>query len=110
MRTAEEFNLTYELVMDGPGLVIEVPAVVQYLNQVFDDLLKIEGFKCKEISTIRGIPRVETNLNEILPFVGRIINEQLEENLSLILKVEFEVEQRLLSLNLDKHGKPINHE
>lgn len=107
MRTAKEFNVTYKLITDGPGLVIDIPAVVQYLNEVFNDLLKIEGFKCKEISTIHGIPRVDTNLNELLPFVGRIINEQLEENLSLILKVEFEIEQRLLSLNLDKNGKPI---
>lgn len=107
MRTTKEFNQTYELVLEGPGLVIEVPAVVQYLNQVFEDLLAIEGFKYTEISTIHGIPRVVTNLPEILPFVGRIINQELEEKLSVMLKVEFEIERRLLSLNLDKHGKPI---
>lgn len=110
MRTAKEFNKTYELVLDGPGLVLDVPAVVHFMNMVFDDLLKIEGFKYREISTVRGLPRVDTNLDELLPFVGRIINQELEEKLSIMLKVEFEVEQRLLSLNLDKHGKPINDE
>jgi hypothetical protein len=50
---------------------------------------------------------VDTNLTDILPFVGRIIHQELEEKISLMLKVEFEVEQRLLSINLDKHGKPI---
>jgi len=110
MRTAKEFNETHELVLEGEGLQIDVPSVVQFLNQVFNDLLKIEGFKYTEISTIRGIPRVNTNLTDILPFVGRIIHQELEEKISLMLKVEFEVEHRLLSINLDKHGKPITHE
>lgn len=110
MRTSKEFNQRYELILDGPGLVIDIPAVVYYLDQWFDDLLKIEGFRCKEISTVRGLPRVDTNLEELMPFVGRIINQEIQEKLSLILKVEFEVEQRLASLNLDKHGKPTNYE
>ena len=107
MRTAKEFNQTHKSVLDGEGLQIDVPSVVQFLNQVFNDLLKIEGFRYTEISTIRGIPRVDTNLTDILPFVGRIIHQELEEKISLMLKVEFEVEQRLLSINLDKQGKPI---
>jgi hypothetical protein len=107
MRTAKEFNDVHVHYINGLGLLIDTPSVVQYLNEVFNDLLKIKGFLCKEISTIRGIPRVDTNLTEILPFVGRIIHQELEEKISIMLKVEFEIEQRLLSINLDKNGKPI---
>ena len=45
------------------GLSIEVPAVVQFLNVAFADFIKIDGFRYTQVSTVRGIPRVETNLN-----------------------------------------------
>ena len=72
MRTAKEFDQTYELVCTGGGLVIDVPAVVQFLNLAFIDFLRIEGFEYKEISTIRGIPRVDTNLPDLMPYIGRV--------------------------------------
>jgi hypothetical protein len=50
---------------------------------------------------------VHTNLQEIMPFAGRILEQELEEKINFILKVEFEVENRLKSLNLDKDGKAI---
>jgi hypothetical protein len=43
--------------------------------------------------------RVHTNLDEILPLVGRIIHQELEEKINFVLKVEFEIERRLASLN-----------
>nr|QPI16437.1 MAG: hypothetical protein NIOZUU157_00330 [Virus NIOZ-UU157] len=107
MRTSKEFNETYELVCKGDGLSINVPSVVQFLNLAFSDFLKIKGFEYKEISTIRGIPRMDTNLPDLMPYVGRIIQLELEDKISMLLKVEFEVEERLRSLSLDKHGKPI---
>jgi hypothetical protein len=110
IRTNKEFNDQYIHYINGPGLLINEPSVVQYLTEVFNDLAKIKAFSCKEITTIHGIPRVDTNLTEIIPFVGRIIHQELEKSISIILKVEFEVEQRLASLNLDKHGNPINYE
>ncbi len=107
MRTAKQFNQTYELVCTGEGLTIEVPSVVQFLNLAFIDFLRIEGFEYKEISTIHGIPRVDTNLPDIMPYVGRVIQSELEEKISLMLKVEFEIEERLRSINLDKNGNPL---
>jgi hypothetical protein len=50
---------------------------------------------------------VYTNLEDVLPFVGRIINQELEEKINFILKVEYELEKRLKSLNLSKDGTPI---
>ncbi len=107
MRTAEEFNNTYELICDGGGLVIDVPSVVHFLNVAFSDFIKIDGFRYNQVSTVRGIPRVDTNLTDIMPYVGHVIHSELEDKISLILKVEFEVEERLRSINLDKNGKPL---
>jgi len=42
-----------------------------------------------------------------MPYVGHVIHSELEDKISLILKVEFEVEERLRSINLDKNGKPL---
>ena len=108
MRTIKEFNDSYELICDGGGLSIEVPAVVQFLNVAFSDFLKVEGFRYKQVSTIRGIPRVETNLPDIMPYVGNVMHSELEDKISILLKVEFEIEERLRSINLDKHGKPLS--
>ena len=110
MRTIEDFNKVWHLIIDGPGLGIEVPQVVAFVNHVMDNLSKIEGFKLQEISTVRGVPRVQTNLIELMPWVASVIHEEIEQKITMILKVEFEIEQRLRSINLDKNGKPLNHE
>jgi hypothetical protein len=109
MRTNEEFNTKYAeyIEEDNYGMVIGVPAVLSYIDTVFNDLIKIPGFKYSQIKTKFGLARVYTNLDELLPFVGRIINQELEEKINFILKVEFEIENRLLTLNLDKNGNPI---
>jgi hypothetical protein len=109
MTTTKEFNTEYANYIETgfDGMEIGVPSVIHYINTVFKDLVKIPGFKYSQIKTKFGLPRVYTNLDELLPFVGRIINNELEEKISLLLKVEFEVEQRLLSLNIDKNGKPL---
>jgi hypothetical protein len=50
---------------------------------------------------------VNTTLQEVMPFAGRILEQELEEKINFILKVEYELENRLRSLNLDKNGKTI---
>jgi hypothetical protein len=47
--------------------------------------------------------RVYTNLDELLPFVGRIIHQELEEKINFILKVEYEIENRLLDERAQKY-------
>lgn len=109
MRTSQEFNEKYKDYIDGDhyGIDINIPAVLTYVDQIFQDLIKIEGFKYQQIKTKFGLARVYTNLDELLPFVGRIINQELEEKINFILKVEYEIERRLASINLDKDGKSI---
>jgi hypothetical protein len=88
-------------------MLLEIPSVLVYVDQIFNDLTQIPGFKYQQIRTVHGLAKVVTNLEELLPFVGRIINQELEEKINFILKVEYEVENRLKSLNLDKDGKTI---
>lgn len=109
MRTNTEFNTKYinYLEKDHYGMSIQLPSVLTYVDQVFHDLTEIPGFKYQQIKTKFGLARVHTNLEDIMPFVGRIINQELEDKINFILKVEFEVENRLASLNLDKDGNSI---
>ena len=109
MRTNEEFNTKYidYLEEEHYGMAIQVPSVLTYVDQIFQDLTEIPGFKYQQVKTKFGMARVYTNLEDIMPFVGRIIQQELEEKINFILKVEYEVEQRLLSLNIDKDGKSI---
>jgi hypothetical protein len=109
MRSNKEFNEKYKeyIEEDHYGMNINIPAIISYVDIVFNDLIKIEGFKYSQIKTKFGLARVYTNLEELLPFVGRIINQELEEKINFILKVEYELENRLLTLNLDKDGKAL---
>jgi hypothetical protein len=108
MRTTEEFNKKYNLYLDSSsGMQIEIPSVLAYVDQVFNDLTWVPGFKYQEIITKHGLARVQTNLQEVMPFAGRILEQELEEKINFILKVEFEIQHRLASLNLDKDGNSI---
>jgi len=109
MRTSKEFNEKYKDYLEEGhyGMDIEVPAILTYVDQIFQDLTEIPGFQFSQIKIKYGMARVYTNLYDIMPFVGRIIDQELEEKINFILKVEFEVENRLASLNLDRDGKSI---
>jgi hypothetical protein len=109
MRTNQEFNTKYVNYLEEGnwGMQIEVPSVLSYIDQIFNDLTEIPGFQYQQIKCKFGLARVYTNLEDIMPFVGRIINQEIEDKINFILKVEFEVENRLATLNLDKDGKSI---
>lgn len=109
MRTSKEFNEKYKeyIEEDHYGMAINEPSVLAYVNEIFSDLTQIPGFKYQQIKTKFGLARVYTNLDDLMPFVGRIINQELEDKINFILKVEYELENRLKSLNLDKDGKAI---
>lgn len=107
MRKNKEFNIKYTTYIDGSGLLLDIPSVIAYVDEIFHDLTEIPGFLCTQISTQHGLAKVQTNLQEIMPFVGRIIEQEIEEKINFILKVEFEIQHRLKSLNLDKDGNSI---
>lgn len=97
MKTNLDFNEKFKefLEEDYNGMEINIPGVLEYVDYVFTDLIKIPGFKFKEIKTKFGLACVYTNLEEIMPLAGRIINQELEEKINFVLKVEYEVERRL---------------
>jgi hypothetical protein len=110
MRTSDEFNEKYkEFLEEGHyGMDINIPAVLSYVDVIFSDLTKIKGFQYSQIKIKYGMSRVYTNLQETLPYVSRILEQELEEKINFILKVEYELENRLKSLNLDRDGKAIS--
>ena len=108
MRTNQEFNEKYKAYLDGEsGMLLQIPSVLAYVDQIFNDLTQIPGFLYSEITTKHGLAKVYTNLQEIMPFAGRILEQELEEKINFILKVEYEIEHRLASLNLDRNGNSI---
>ena len=109
MRTSKEFNEKYkDYIEEGHyGMDINEPSVLAYANEIFNDLIQIPGFKYQQVKTKFGLARVYTNLDDIMPFVGRIINQELEEKINFILKVEYELENILKSLNLNKDVTPL---
>jgi hypothetical protein len=109
MRKSEEFNDKYAAYLEEGhyGMSIDEPSILTYVDQIFNDLIKIPGFQFSQIKTKYGLARVYTNLYELMPFVGRIVDQELEDKINFILKVEYELENRLASLNLDKDGKSI---
>jgi len=81
MKTAKEFNEKYgNFLEEGHyGMAIDLPEIVDFLDKVFEDLVKINGFKYFQIKTKFGYARfyvkgisyemtylIEAKLNEIL--------------------------------------------
>lgn len=99
MQTVEEFNKKYGQFLDKntKGLTIEFPSVIQYLNEIFNDLTKINGFLYGNIEKTLGLARFNNNLPEILPYVGRTMTHEIEERLNFLLCLEREVEIRLIN-------------
>jgi hypothetical protein len=97
MKLSEEFNKKYAeyLEEDQLGMTFEIPAVVNYVDEVFTDLVQIPGFKYSQIYTKYGLAKVYTNLEILLPFAGRILSQELEDKINFVLKVEYEIQRRL---------------
>jgi hypothetical protein len=97
MKLSEEFNKKYAAYLeeDQLGMTFEIPSILNYVDEVFTDLVQIPGFKYSQIYTKFGLAKVYTNLEILLPFAGRILSQELEEKINFILKVEYEIERRL---------------
>lgn len=79
--TAKEFNKKYkDFLEEGHyGLAIDIPEIVEFLDSIFEDLIRIPGFKYFQIKVKFGYARfyaegisfdithtVEARLNELL--------------------------------------------
>jgi hypothetical protein len=102
--TTEEFNKKYKYYLEEGhyGLDISYPSVIEYLDKVFQDLVKIPGFKYSQIKLKFNRCRLYTNLYEILPNVSGFIDYEVEKEINFLIKVEDEITDRLK--NKEEHG------
>ena len=88
--TANEFNEKYkEYLEEGHyGLDISTPSIIKYLDEMFQDLIKIPGFKYSQIKEKFNTSRFYTNLYELIGKPGLIINNEVERILNILLKYD----------------------
>ena len=88
--TISEFNEKYkEYLEEGHyGLDISTPSIIQYLDEIFQGLIKIPGFKYSQIKEKFSTSRFYTNLYELIGKPGLIINNEVERTLNILLKYE----------------------
>jgi hypothetical protein len=88
--TANEFNTKYKDYLEEGhyGLDIHIPSVTKYLDEVFQDLIKIPGFQYSQIKDKYFNCRFYTNLYEVLGNkVGAIISNEVERKVTMIMEV-----------------------
>ena len=88
--TGSEFNEKYkEYLEEGHyGLDISTPSIIKYLDEMFQDLIKIPGFKYSQIKEKFNTSRFYTNLYELIGKPGLIIDNEVERILNILLKYE----------------------
>ena len=88
--TASEFNEKYkEYLEEGHyGLDISTPSIIKYLDEMFQGLIKIPGFKYSQIKEKFNTSRFYTNLYELIGKPGLIIDNEVERILNILLKYE----------------------
>ena len=88
--TENEFNEKYkEYLEEGHyGLAINTPSIIQYLDEIFQGLIKIPGFKYSQIKEKFSTSRFYTNLHKLIGKPGLIIDNEVEKTLNILLKYE----------------------
>lgn len=98
--TTEKFNEKYKDYLEEGhyGLDIDYPAVVEYLDKTFQDLIKIPEFKYSQIKLKFNSSRFYTNLYTIAPTFGRLLESTIEKEIDFLVRIEDEVYKRLNKL------------
>jgi hypothetical protein len=88
--TVSEFNEKYKEYLEERhyGLAIFTPSIIKYLDEMFQGLIKIPGFKYTQIKEKFGSGRFYTNLHELIGKPGSIIKNEVERTLDILLKYE----------------------
>jgi hypothetical protein len=96
MTTAEEFNYRYMNYLEEGhyGMDIHFPSVIQYMDKVFQDLIKIPGFKYSQIKLKFSSCRFYSNLYETFPELGRLIVNDVEKEINFLVRIEDEIKKR----------------
>lgn len=95
--TQEEFNEKYKDYLEEGhyGLDISYPSIVNYLDKIFQDLIKIPGFQYSQIKLKFNTCRFYNNLYEIAPELSNIIDKAVEKEVNFLVIVEDEINERL---------------
>jgi len=88
--TTNEFNRKYEkyLTQGHYGLDIEYISILQYLDKIFVDLVKIPGFEYQQIKLKFNSARFYSNLSQVFPNFGFIIERKIEEEINRLVSIE----------------------
>jgi hypothetical protein len=95
--TTDEFNEKYKDYLEEGhyGLDISIPEVTNKLDEIFQGLIKIPGFKYHQIKSKFGTSRFYTNLTEVLNVeLDRAISHSVEEGIDFYLKLEDVLQKR----------------
>lgn len=101
----EEFNTKYSSFLEEgfPGLVIEDTRFIGKLDKFFEEITKIKGFKYYKISEGNHLTLVmKTNISRVLPGLGWVIENKIEEDLSYVLEIEKQVRIRIKQIQNEK--------
>jgi hypothetical protein len=95
--SAQEFNEKYkDFLEEGHyGLDIHIPVVIEYLDTVFKDLTKIEGFKYSQIKLKFNMVRFYTNLSTIMPTFGYTLDGKVEKEVDVLVRIDDAVRNEL---------------
>lgn len=89
--TLNEFNLKYFPYLEEGhyGLDINIPSVIDYLDKIFPDLIKLPNFKYSQIKLKFNMARFyfDTDLNELIPILSNGV-ETVIDNLVKIYDSE----------------------
>lgn len=106
--TTSEFNEKYKdyLVTGHYGLDISVPTVIEFLDKIFQDLIKIPHFKYTQIKLKFDSCRFYTNLHGTIPFVSILLENKIEERINQLVQIDMQVRQQLKRIqNETKNNK-----
>lgn len=95
--TTDEFNDKYKDYLEEGhyGLDISIPEVIDKLDEIFQGLIKIPGFKYHQIKSKFGTSRFYTNLTEVLNVeLDRTISHYVEDGIDFYLKLERVLQKR----------------
>lgn len=98
----QQFNQKWSAFLEEGfyGLAINNPLVIEYLDQVFEGLTKIPGFKYYQIKEKFNYSQFYSNLNEVTSTeIGLMIQRGIQDQLDFLNRVESEIRKRQMQKN-----------
>lgn len=90
---SDQFNQKYSTYLEEGhyGLDIDIPVIVSYLDEIFQELAQIPGFQYSQIKTKFSEGRFYNNLDVVLGFkLSRMINNEIEKKITLLSQAHYE--------------------